>query len=229
MRTERRPPSWHALDAEVEAAAERVRDLHRRSLQASATARVASERVAEVEAADRRRRSAALADGANADPGADAKAIAKAEREAEQASEAASVLADACSEAQARLDAVIAGRSEPWEAAARQALDEASAELRGAVDALADAYAAWRCARGQLNLTLSERSRRKNGDGIDATLPELRKRSGEAMSASEVIAALGNLTADPAEPPEIEREPLNTDERRELVRAGVEVHGPGFG
>ena len=127
-RTTKGPPAWLAVDAEVQAALDRARDLHERARTASAEARTASEAVAEAEHADQRRRSMVLADGGE-DPGRDEAKILRAEKAAEAAAERAGVLAEAATEAERRFQRVCEERAEPWGRAAREALRDADEAL----------------------------------------------------------------------------------------------------
>jgi hypothetical protein len=221
------PPKWSSIDSEVQAQVERVRDLHRRSVEATDAARRSAEAVAATEREDKARRSAALAEGAEVDPGADRERIAEAETQAERDAEASAVLADAYSRARSRLDLVADERSEAWATEARKRLDRAAVELGAAVEVVEASYAGWRAARGQLELAENERARRKGGVAPDVPVPGLRAPGGHPILASVVIAALASLAEPEAVEPE--PEPLSDDDRRTLVAQGVEIHGPGLG
>ena len=203
--------------------------MHRRSREASAKAREASENVAAIEREDQARRADALAQGADVDPGRDRETIATAEREAEVAAEAASVLERAYGQARSRLDAVCAERAEPWALEARKRLDRSAVELRAAVEVVEAAYAGWREARGQLALAENEHARRKSGIAADVAVPGLLAPGGNPILGSTVISALSHV-ADP-EPVEVEpeSEPLTVEDRRAIVASGGQVLGPGLG
>jgi hypothetical protein len=191
MRPERAPKSpttWVALDAEVEAARVRTVELHDKAREASDGARAASEALAEVERADRARRSEALAGGKD-DPGRSTATIAKAERASAEASERADVLSAAVAESHRRLEDVVRARREPWERAARAVLAERSSELRAAVESLAGALEAWRQAHQGLAVAVDERARRKVSP-LGATF--LAVGSAE-VSTDGVLAALAAL------------------------------------
>jgi hypothetical protein len=219
------PPKWSSIDPEVQSQVERVRDLHRRSVEATGAARRSAEAVAATEREDKARRSAALAEGAEVDPGADRERIADAEAQAERDAEASAVLADAYSRARSRLDLVADERSQAWAAEARKRLDRAAVELGAAVEVVEASYAGWRAARGQLELAENERARRKTGVAPDVSVPGLQAPGGHPILASVVIAALARVTEPESVEPE--REPLSVEERRALVATGVEVHTLG--
>lgn len=154
------PTSWEAIDPAVEQARKLAVDLHGRSRKASDEARTASEKLAEVEANDRRRRSEALAAGKR-DPGRDDKTIAHAERNATAASETSALLSDAYLTAMRRLDATCAERSEAWEAQARERLDAAVSTSVEALDSVEAGYRQWVAASRQVALATDARTRRK--------------------------------------------------------------------
>jgi hypothetical protein len=188
-----RVPLWDSVDDEVQSAVLRCRELAARSRRASDQAREASENVAAVVRDDEKRRSDAMASGAD-DPGRDTKAISGAEKTAEAASESARLLSAALIEAQRRLEVTCVQRSGDWQAAARTRMDDAAGDLTYAVEAVRRAYSAWIEAGQQVTLATSERDRRR-GRVVSVDLPLDAHSDAGVVRVGAALDALAQLVA----------------------------------